>query len=355
MFIFFTVLLRVLCAHAPPELRIGGYEKKSSRHNVYKHGGRDHPTRRYDDEDPPGPENDENNNPEDLHDEELGHQPQPARSTSTSTAWSPAGDNDDFGEWLELVGLLAPRLGDSCPAIRSQSSFALWHLLQRCPYTAHQAQVFAPSPKKQTLPTLPTVSTLIRVLCRSFAFPIATTGGGGCPDEDDEEEERTSRPAAPGRHFSAESSSGTRPQIPQIHVSGLSLHFGPLLVAHLLPMLYDADERACLEGVEAMYLLLQHIAQATFQAQVFRKKNTKGGGRTKENNAEEEDEEEGVEADQGRLREDRRRSLAHQLLRVHRRMIRQLFEALEKIRHGIVRQKLLSCFKMLAKAVSKSK
>eukprot|EP00927_Polykrikos_kofoidii_P048743 TRINITY_DN42959_c0_g1_i1.p1 TRINITY_DN42959_c0_g1~~TRINITY_DN42959_c0_g1_i1.p1 ORF type:complete len:2015 (-),score=334.00 TRINITY_DN42959_c0_g1_i1:98-5293(-) len=177
--------------------------------------------------------------------------------------------HNDVGDWCECLALLLPRTGDSCKPVVLVAVKAVQQLLSRCEWTADV---------RLGLQEDRGVSSR-----SNFATP----------------------PVATDRSYSAERGEGCADFAPpsQQLVAALVARLPPTaippLVQHLMPSMHDADSRAALSGVDALYLILQACSE--------------------------------------KLSGERATSL-----------ISTVFEEVERVSHSSVRQRVLSCIKVLA-------
>jgi len=175
--------------------------------------------------------------------------------------------HSDVGDWCECLALLLPRTGDSCRAVVNQAIDAVQELLSRCEWTS---------------------DVHIVPLAASGQSPL--DGGAS-----------KSGRASWSLESSVEGSGPTPPsqQLVTALVARLPPAAIPPLVQHLMPSMHDADSRAALSGVDALYLILQACSE--------------------------------------KLSAERASNL-----------ITTVFEEVEKVSHSSVRQRVLSCIKVLA-------
>lgn len=166
----------------------------------------------------------------------------------------------DVGNWCECVSLLLPRTGDSSKAVVTVALDAVQQLLSRCEWTADVR--LEPVPH--------------RLSDRIASARPGLERGEGCSGD----------PAPPSQ------------QLVSALVSRLPPLAVPPLVQHLMPAMHDADSRAALSGVDALYLIVQACSD---------KLSTE------------------TATD----------------------LISTVFEEVEKVSHSSVRQRVLSCIKVL--------
>eukprot|EP00929_Paragymnodinium_shiwhaense_P061271 TRINITY_DN30597_c0_g1_i1.p1 TRINITY_DN30597_c0_g1~~TRINITY_DN30597_c0_g1_i1.p1 ORF type:complete len:1889 (+),score=442.87 TRINITY_DN30597_c0_g1_i1:197-5863(+) len=179
----------------------------------------------------------------------------------------------DVGDWCECLALLLPRTGDSCRPVVVSAVDAVQQLLSRCEWTSDVRLGEVAAGQEQTQSSKTPASTAER--------PPPTLERHG---------DSADGPAAPGPPSQ---------QLVAALVSRLPPSAIPPLVQHLMPAMHDADSRAALSGVDALYLILQACSE--------------------------------------KLSGERATNL-----------ISTVFEEVEKVSHSSVRQRVLSCIKVLA-------
>lgn len=175
----------------------------------------------------------------------------------------------DVGDWCECLALLLPRTGDSYKPVVAAAIDAAHELLSRCEWTAGVR-----------------ISTSADAAAAEGAFARSALEA-----------------LLPADREAGLDLGGALATPPQQLVAALVARLPPAaippLVQHLMPAMHDADSRAALSGVDALYLILQACSE--------------------------------------RLSDERATNL-----------IATVFEEVEKVRHSSVRQRVLSCIQILA-------